>query len=104
MAWTQARQTGKNMRRLPPVRVLEATLGLAECDDGTDLWRAGVGGLAGCFAGDALLDGGRLKGAAVGAVAGELADYVRSDRRMRVRIEATRARVAQAPCRGSLLV
>lgn len=57
--------------------ILLATLvGLAACSQGTDLERAAVGGLAGCFAGDLINEGDCLVGAAVGATAGALADDI----------------------------
>ncbi len=70
------RETGKTMRRLLPDCVLDAMLGLAACDNGTELERAGVYDLAGCFAGAVIKDGIRLLGVAQGPIAAAFADDV----------------------------
>ncbi|MEM9425844.1 MAG: hypothetical protein AAGA06_03995 [Pseudomonadota bacterium] len=53
-----------------------AMLGLTACSEGTDLERALVGAGAGCIAADLIEEGECLTGAAVGGVAGALADDV----------------------------
>ena len=62
------------MRRTLPICLRAATPGLAARDDGTDLGRADVGGIAGCVAGSAIDVRGCAKGAATGAVADALVD------------------------------
>lgn len=53
-----------------------ATLGLAACDQGSDLERAVVFGAAGCAVGEVLQDGKCITGAAIGAAAGAVADDI----------------------------
>lgn len=53
-----------------------AILGLAGCNEGTDLERAVVGAAIGCAAGEVLQDGKCVTGAAVGAAAGALANDI----------------------------
>ena len=59
-----------------PFLLVAATLGLSACNQGTDLERAAVGGLAGCLVGDVVSEGSCLKGAVLGAGAGALADDI----------------------------
>ncbi len=59
-----------------PVILVAAVLGLSACNQGSDLERAAVGGLAGCFVGDLVSEGSCLKGAVLGAGAGALADDI----------------------------
>ena len=54
--------------------VIAAVLGLSACNQGTDLERAAVGGLAGCLVGDIISEGSCIKGGILGAGAGALAD------------------------------
>ena len=64
------------MRIKPHFFIVAAILGLAACDQGSDLERAIIGGVAGCAAGELLEDGECISGAAVGAAAGALADDI----------------------------
>lgn len=53
-----------------------ALIGLAGCNNGTDLERALVGGAIGCAAGEIYQDGECITGAAIGATAGALANDI----------------------------
>ncbi len=64
------------MQKKTAFAVLAAIIGLSACNEGSDLDRAIIGGLAGCAAGEILSDGKCLSGAAVGAAAGALADDI----------------------------
>ena len=63
------------MRKIGILAVF-ATLGLTACDQGSDLERAAVFGAAGCAVGEIYEDGNCIKGAAIGAAAGALADDI----------------------------
>ena len=53
-----------------------AVLGLAGCDNGSDIERAIIGGAIGCAAGEVYKDGKCITGAAIGAAAGALANDI----------------------------
>jgi hypothetical protein len=53
-----------------------AILGLAGCNQGSDLERALIGGAIGCAAGEIYQDGECITGAAIGATAGALANDI----------------------------
>ena len=55
---------------------IAAILGLSACDRGSDLERALVGAAIGCAVGEIYQDGECIAGAAVGGVAGALADDI----------------------------
>ena len=56
--------------------LIAAVLGLSACNQGTDLERAAVGGLAGCLVGDMVDEGSCLKGGILGAGIGALANDI----------------------------
>ncbi len=64
------------MQKKLTVLALVALSGLAACNEGSDIDRAIIGGLAGCAAGEILRDGKCITGAAIGATAGALADDI----------------------------
>ncbi len=64
------------MQKKLPFITIAALIGLAACDQGTDLERAAVGGAAGCLVGEIIDDGECLTGAVVGAAGGALADDI----------------------------
>jgi len=64
------------MQRKLPFLLFAAMLGLAACNEGSDLERAILGAAIGCAAGEILSDGKCIAGAGVGAAAGALADDV----------------------------
>ena len=54
--------------------VIAAVLGLSACNQGSDLERAAVGGLAGRLVGDIVDEGSCIKGGILGAGIGALAN------------------------------
>ena len=54
--------------------LVAAVLALSACNQGSDLERAAVGGLAGCLVGDMVDEGSCLKGGILGAGIGALAN------------------------------
>lgn len=64
------------MQKLKITVVAGFTLLLAACSEGTDMDRAVIGALAGCAAGEIIDDGECLTGAAVGGLAGAMADDI----------------------------
>ena len=56
--------------------LVAAVLALSACNQGSDLERAAVGGLAGCLVGDIVDEGSCLKGGILGAGIGALANDI----------------------------
>ena len=64
------------MQKKLSLLALAAILGLAGCNQGSDLERAVIGGAIGCAAGEVYQDGECITGAAIGATAGALANDI----------------------------
>ena len=64
------------MQKTSAILVIASALGLAACDQGSDLDRAIIGGAIGCAVGEVYQDGECIAGAAVGAAAGALANDI----------------------------
>ena len=64
------------MQKKLSLALLAAVLGLSACNQGSDIERAAVGGLAGCLVGDMVDEGSCLKGGILGAGIGALANDI----------------------------
>ncbi len=64
------------MQKKLPFVLVATLLGLAGCNQGSDLERALVGGAAGCLVGEIIDEGECVTGAVVGAAGGALADDI----------------------------